>query len=91
MWKGSHKEDLKLHNQKFDENNLLTRGQTVENVPIEETTPVILKAGQLSLHHPKIIHGSGLNKSKERRIGFAIQSYIAVSYTHLTLPTILRV
>ena len=76
MWKGSHKEDLKLHNQKFDDNNLLTRGQTVENVPIEKTTPVILKAGQLSLHHPKIIHGSGLNKSKDRRIGFAIQSYI---------------
>ena len=76
MWKGSHKEDLKFHNQKFDENNLLTRGQTIENVPIKETTPVILKAGQLSLHHPKIIHGSGLNKSKERRIGFAIKSYI---------------
>ena len=76
MWKGSHKEDLQFHNQKFDENNLLTRGQTIENVPIKETTPVILKAGQLSLHHPKIIHGSGLNKSKERRIGFAIQSYI---------------
>ena len=76
MWKGSHKEDLKLHNQKFDDNNLLTRGQTVENVPIEKTTPVILKAGQLSLHHPKIIHGSGPNKSNDRRIGFAIQSYI---------------
>tara|TARA_B100001173_G_scaffold278430_1_gene260509 strand:- start:1228 stop:2055 length:828 start_codon:yes stop_codon:yes gene_type:complete len=76
MWKGSHKENLKYHNQKFDENNLLTRGQTIENVPINETTPVILKAGQLSLHHPKIIHGSGLNKTKHRRIGFAIQSYI---------------
>ena len=76
MWKGSHKEDLQFHNQKFNENNLLTRGQTVENVPLEKTSPVILKAGQLSLHHPKIIHGSGLNRSKERRIGFAIQSYI---------------
>ncbi len=79
MWKGSHKKDLKFHNQKFDENNLLTRGQTIENVPINETTPVILKAGQLSLHHPTIIHGSGLNKSKERRIGFAIQSYIGTN------------
>ena len=76
MWKGSHKEDLKFHNQKFDENNLLTRGQTVENVSINETTPVFLKAGQLSLHHPKIVHGSGPNKSKDRRIGFVIQSYI---------------
>ena len=76
MVRGSHKENLKFHNQKFDKNNLLTRGQTVENVSINETTPVILKAGQLSLHHPQIIHGSGLNKSNDRRIGFAIQSYI---------------
>ena len=76
MWKGSHKEDLKFHNQKFDENNLLTRGQTVENVPVRETTPVVLKAGQLSLHHPKIVHGSGPNNSKDKRIGFVIQSYI---------------
>ncbi len=76
MWKGSHKEKLKYHNQKFEKDNLLTRGQTVENVPINETTPVFLKAGQMSLHHPKIVHGSGLNKSKDRRIGFVIQSYI---------------
>ena len=76
MWSGSHKDELKYHNQKFDENNLLTRGQTVENVPIKETTPVILKAGQMSLHHPTIVHGSGLNRGNDRRIGFVIQSYI---------------
>ena len=76
MWSGSHKDELKYHNQKFDENNLLTRGQTVENVPIKETIPVILKAGQMSLHHPTIVHGSGLNRSNDRRIGFVIQSYI---------------
>ena len=76
MWSGSHKENLKNHNQKFDENNLLTRGQTVENVLINETEPVILKAGQMSLHHPTVVHGSGLNKSNDRRIGFVIQSYI---------------
>ena len=76
MWSGSHKEDLKYHNQKFDEGNLLTRGQSVENVPIKETKSVELKAGQMSLHHPKIVHGSGLNNSNDRRIGFVIQSYI---------------
>ena len=76
MWPGSHKEDLKKHEQKFDEDNLLTRGQTIENVPIEETDPVVLKAGQMSLHHPTVIHGSGLNRSKDRRIGFVVQSYI---------------
>jgi len=76
MWNGSHKNNLKHHDQTSDENNLLTRGQTVANVPIEKTVPVVLKAGQMSLHHPTIVHGSGLNKSKNRRIGFAVQSYI---------------
>ena len=76
MWTASHNDSLKDHSQKFDAGNLLTRGQTVENVPIEETKPVILKAGQMSLHHPKIVHGSGLNHSSDRRIGFVIQSYI---------------
>ena len=76
MWPGSHKKNIKKHSQKFNENNLLTRGQTIENVPIEETTSVILKAGQMSLHHPTIVHGSGLNKSEDRRIGFVVQSYI---------------
>ena len=76
MWSGSHKEELKNHEQKFDEDNLLTRGQTIENVPIEETDPVVLKAGQMSLHHPTVVHGSGLNRSNDRRIGFVVQSYI---------------
>ncbi len=78
MWTGTHKENLKHHSEKFNysSGNLLTRGQTVENVPLDETEPVILNAGQMSLHHPKIVHGSGVNKSRERRIGFVIQSYI---------------
>jgi len=79
IWPGSHKEKLKHHNQKFNEKNLLTRGQTVENVPIDKTKPVILKAGQMSLHHPTVVHGSGLNKSNDRRIGFVIQSYIGTN------------
>ena len=76
MWSGSHKDNLKEHDQKFNEGNLLTRGQTVKNVPHQETTPLILKAGQMSLHHPTVVHGSELNKSNDRRIGFVIQSYI---------------
>ena len=79
MWPGSHKEKIKHHNQKFDENNLLTRGQTIENISIEKTIPLILKAGQMSLHHPKVVHGSELNKSNDRRIGFVVQSYIGTN------------
>ena len=76
MWSASHKDNIKHHEQKYDADNLLTKGQTVENVPLDKTTPLILKAGQMSLHHPTIVHGSGLNKSNDRRIDFVVQSYI---------------
>ena len=79
MWSGSHKDNLRDHDQKFNEGNLLTRGQTVKNVPKEKTTPLILEAGQMSLHHPTVVHGSDLNESNDRRIGFVIQSYIGTN------------
>ena len=78
MWPKSHIE-LKDHNQKFNKGNLLTRGQTVEEVPENEIKSVELKAGQMSLHHPRIVHGSGINKSNDRRIGFVVQSYIGTN------------
>ena len=78
MWPGSHIE-VKDHKEKFDKGNLLTRGQTVERVPENEVKPVELKAGQVSLHHPRIVHGSGVNRSSDRRIGFVIQSYIGTN------------
>ncbi len=79
MWSGSHKDNLKEHDQNFNEKNLLTRGQTVNNVPDDQIVPLVLNAGQMSLHHPKTVHGSGINHSKDRRIGFVIQSYIGTN------------
>ena len=79
MWSGSHKDNLKQHDQKFNVGNLLTRGQTVKGVPKDKITPLVLSAGQMSLHHPTIVHGSDLNKSNDRRIGFVIQSYIGAN------------
>lgn len=79
MWPSTHKEKIKDHKDKFDEHNLLTRGQTVQNVSFKDTVANELSAGQLSLHHPMIVHGSGLNKSNHRRIGFVIQSYIGTN------------
>ena len=78
IWPKSHL-NIKDHNEKFNEGNLLTRGQTVENVPEEEVKSIELKAGQMSLHHPRVVHGSGINKSNDRRIGFVIQSYIGTN------------
>ena len=79
MLPSSHKDNLKYHEQKFDKNNLLTRGQTIKNISLNETDPIILKAGEISLHHPLVVHGSGLNYSDDRRIGFVIQSYIGTN------------
>ena len=42
MLPGSHKENLKPHEQKFDENNLLTRGQTVKNVSLESAENALI-------------------------------------------------
>ena len=78
MWPKSHLE-IRDHNEKFNEGNLLTRGQTVEGVTASELKSVELKAGQMSLHHPRIVHGSGINNSNDRRIGFVIQSYIGTN------------
>jgi ectoine hydroxylase-related dioxygenase (phytanoyl-CoA dioxygenase family) len=79
MWPNSQKEKIQYHKDTFNKNNLLTRGQTIQNVPLKETVPNILKAGQLSLHHPMVVHGSSVNKSNSRRIGFAVQSYIGTN------------
>ena len=67
MWSGTHKEKIREHITTLNKSNLLTRGQTVQNVSLEDTVPNELKAGQLSLHHPMIVHGSTPNRSNNRR------------------------
>ena len=76
MWPGSQHDGPREHVDTYGKDNLLTRGQTIMDVPEDITVPIELKPGQLSIHHPWVVHGSGHNLSKERRIGFAIQSYI---------------
>jgi non-heme Fe2+,alpha-ketoglutarate-dependent halogenase len=55
-------------------NNLLRRGQEVA-VEVDESQAVYMElgAGEISLHHGLIFHGSEENRSNERRIGFAIR------------------
>jgi ectoine hydroxylase-related dioxygenase (phytanoyl-CoA dioxygenase family) len=74
---GSHKGEMVEHNDTFDGDNFLTRGQEAA-VEIDEDAIdyVALEPGQASFHHGKLLHASGPNRSDERRIGFAI-NYIA--------------
>jgi len=72
--KGSHKNPILPHEDSFDENNLLSRGQEiVVDVADEDKVAVELAPGQLSLHHGLTIHGSGPNTGNDRRIGVAIR------------------
>ena len=76
---GSHKQDIVPHVDKFDEHNLLSRGQEIAvEVDEDNAAHVELAAGEMSLHHGKLFHGSSSNETDDRRIGLAIR-YIPTS------------
>lgn len=73
---GTHKAQLP-HKDTFGEHNLLSRGQEIQvEVDERQARDLVLQAGEISLHHVLIAHGSGPNRSDDRRIGYAIR-YIA--------------
>ena len=75
MIPGSH-EKMLAHKDTFGKDNILTRGQEVQNVDAGKAVETPLRPGQASFHCPTVIHGSQPNRSEHRRIGFAIQTYI---------------
>jgi hypothetical protein len=70
----SHKLEQVAHHDTFRPENLLSRGQEIM-VEVDERQAVMveLSAGEMSLHHVRLIHGSDPNPSDLRRIGFAIR------------------
>jgi ectoine hydroxylase-related dioxygenase (phytanoyl-CoA dioxygenase family) len=74
FWPGSHLRKQLEHRDTFDQNNLLSRGQEIAvDVPEGEGVDVVLRAGEMSLHHVLLAHGSGPNTTGDRRIGLAIR------------------
>ena len=76
---GTHKDAIRQHEDTFEDDNILTRGQRVENVNEDDAVDISLRPGQMSIHHPRLIHGSRPNRSDQRRIGVALQAYIKPS------------
>src|SRR5476649_1935956 len=71
---GSHKTDQLPHVDTFHKDNLLSRGQEIAvEVDKSKGVGVALKAGEMSLHHIKLVHGSEPNRTSDRRIGLAIR------------------
>ena len=67
------------HVDRIEPTNMLWRGQTVESaIDQSKAVDLVLKAGEMSLHHARIVHGSGPNRSERRRIGYSIR-YISTA------------
>lgn len=72
--RASHKNPILPHEDTFDANNLLSRGQEIAvDVDEADKTAIEISPGQISLHHGLTIHGSGPNTSDDRRIGFVVR------------------
>jgi non-heme Fe2+,alpha-ketoglutarate-dependent halogenase len=72
---GSHKRGLLEHQIIRDDPNLLNRrGERVEmTVDEAEALDLVLRPGEMSLHHSNIVHGSNPNSSDEPRVGFIVR------------------
>lgn len=66
----SHRLGLVPHADRPNPNNLTTRGLTAQ-VDIDSPHDIVMREGEMSLHHPLILHASNPNDSAESRIGFS--------------------
>jgi non-heme Fe2+,alpha-ketoglutarate-dependent halogenase len=66
----SHRLGLIPHAARPNPDNLTTQGATAE-VDIGTPQDVVMQAGEMSLHHPLVLHASNPNRSGESRIGFS--------------------
>jgi ectoine hydroxylase-related dioxygenase (phytanoyl-CoA dioxygenase family) len=74
---GSHVRPLMSHELTHEPGNLLTRGQAiVDAIDEARAVTVELAPGQMSLHDVRLAHSSAPNRSRSRRIGYAIR-YVA--------------
>ncbi len=68
---GSHRLTLD-HDETYDPDNLLTRGQHIDDIDPDQTVAMPLRPGQASFHNVGTAHGSGPNRSTDRRIGLSL-------------------
>ncbi|HEX5888510.1 MAG TPA: phytanoyl-CoA dioxygenase family protein [Pyrinomonadaceae bacterium] len=66
----SHRLGLIPHADRPNPDNLTTEGATAQ-VKIDSPQDVEMQAGEMSLHHPLMLHASNPNRSGESRIGFS--------------------
>lgn len=71
---GTHKQGLLAHENIQDPNLLNRRGERLRmDVDESQAIDVVLRPGEMSLHHTNIVHGSNPNTSDGPRIGFIVR------------------
>ncbi|HEX2269688.1 MAG TPA: phytanoyl-CoA dioxygenase family protein [Pyrinomonadaceae bacterium] len=71
---GSHKQGLLEHENIQDPNLLNRRGERLRmDIDESQAVDVVLRPGEMSLHHTNIVHGSSPNTSDGPRIGFIVR------------------
>ena len=70
----THKTSFLAQRETYGRDNMLSRGQEIA-VDVDENLAVdlVLRPGEMSLHHVLIVHGSQANVSDRPRIGLAIR------------------
>jgi non-heme Fe2+,alpha-ketoglutarate-dependent halogenase len=70
---GTHRE-LLAHRDVLDPTNLLRPGRMLAAAVDEDrAVDVVLRAGEMSLHHDRVIHGSRPNCGGDKRVGFVVR------------------
>ena len=82
----THRTGLTPVEERVDVANVLGSGLSPENVDASKAVDIILRAGDVSIHHPNLIHGSEANHSARWRMGLTIR-YIPTS-TRILKPEV---
>lgn len=70
---GTHKTGLIKHERSNDTDSVLTLELEGGSVRTDASVPICLKAGEISLHDDRIIHGSPANPSDRPRVGLTVR------------------
>jgi len=69
---GSHKQGQLSHGSNPTPSAMVRRGQNVEGIDEATAQHAELQAGEMSMHHSRVLHASAANHSSEHRIGVVL-------------------
>ncbi len=83
---GTHESGLMPHTVDNADGLALNQGISAGAFDEKKAVDIELEAGQISLHHAMLVHGSNANVSAKRRCGYAIRYMPATSHFDRTIP-----